>query len=112
KNGTCVCMAGYNGRHCTIAGCPDECGDRAHGTCLADEDGSWYCHCEEGWDGDDCSVQLEMICDDGIDNDNDGLQDCVDPECCSSPVCDNKATLCLKSKSPVNIVLSKPSPES
>ena len=68
-NGTCVCMAGYNGRHCTIAGCPSECRDKDHGVCLANDEGQWYCSCEEGWDGDDCSVQLEMICDDGIDND-------------------------------------------
>jgi hypothetical protein len=28
------------------------------------------------------------ICDDGIDNDGDGLTDCEDPDCSSEPACD------------------------
>ena len=29
----------------------------------------------------------DEICDDGIDNDNDGLVDCADPDCCGTEVC-------------------------
>ena len=31
KNGTCLCVTGWNGRHCTIQGCPSMCSD--HGRC-------------------------------------------------------------------------------
>ena len=30
----------------------------------------WRCECEADWSGDDCGVELEGVCDDGIDNDN------------------------------------------
>ena len=32
-------------------------------------------------------MQLEDVCDDGVDNDKDGLKDCEDPECCYSDSC-------------------------
>lgn len=45
------------------------------------------------------------ICDNGLDDDNDGLIDCYDPDCCSSPACDNTyfdpcALSCLNTASP------------
>ncbi len=35
----------------------------------------------------DVSSPAESICSDGIDNDGDGLIDCLDPDCCSDPAC-------------------------
>jgi hypothetical protein len=36
----------------------------------ANSDGDWWaCQCNEGWEGEDCSVKLESYCDDGYDND-------------------------------------------
>lgn len=32
-------------------------------------------------------LPAEQICDDGIDNNGDGLIDCVDPDCASNPAC-------------------------
>lgn len=32
-------------------------------------------------------MKKETDCSDGLDNDNDGLTDCVDPDCCSNTVC-------------------------
>ena len=33
------------------------------------QNGEWSCECQEGWEGDDCSVRLERYCDDGKDDD-------------------------------------------
>ena len=66
KNGTCVCMTGWNGRHCTLPGCPSACS--AHGTCVLKR-GDWSCQCEANWEGLDCSIRLETECRDGVDND-------------------------------------------
>ncbi|CAB4065038.1 Tenascin-X,Tenascin,Teneurin-m [Lepeophtheirus salmonis] len=82
KNGTCLCVTGWNGVHCTLQGCPDECS--SHGNCKANLKGEWSCDCEEAWDGKNCGIQLERRCNDGLDNDQDGLLDCQDPECCES----------------------------
>lgn len=49
-----------------IAGCENGCS--RHGQCTL-EDGEYHCKCIEGWAGSDCSIPLEMVCDDGIDND-------------------------------------------
>lgn len=61
-------MTGWNGKHCTLPGCPRNC--MGHGKCMADEEGQWSCKCHEEWEGVDCSVRLEMNCNDGIDNDD------------------------------------------
>lgn len=66
KNGTCICMTGWNGRHCTLAGCPADCS--GNGACVMEND-EWVCRCESTWEGLDCSVKLETICDDKKDND-------------------------------------------
>ena len=56
----------------------DECGN---GTCSASED---ECSCPEdcGW-----PPTTETSCDDGLDNDCDGLFDCADGDCTSDPAC-------------------------
>ncbi|XP_048526396.1 teneurin-m-like isoform X2 [Dendroctonus ponderosae] len=107
KNGTCLCVTGWNGKHCTIEGCPNSCS--AHGQCRFNGDGMWECRCENGWDGPDCSILLEQNCNDGRDNDKDGLSDCEDPECCSSAPC-KSSQLCVSSPKPIDILLRKQPP--
>lgn len=38
KNGTCLCVTGWNGRHCTIEGCPAQCS--SNGECRSNFHGS------------------------------------------------------------------------
>ena len=59
-------MTGWNGKHCTLPGCPGNC--RGQGSCQLEDD-TWRCSCQPGWDGEDCSVRLEMNCSDTRDND-------------------------------------------
>ncbi|XP_042205374.1 teneurin-m-like isoform X2 [Homarus americanus] len=106
KNGTCICMTGWNGRHCTLAGCLNDCS--GNGACRMENE-EWVCRCETGWEGNDCSVMLENNCDDNKDNDDDGLVDCADAECCSQPTCDG-SPLCLTSHNPIDILLRKQPP--
>jgi len=103
KNGTCLCVRGWNGKHCTLEGCPNQCS--GHGECRTDFSGTWSCECSKGWDGSDCSTQLETQCADAKDNDRDGLVDCQDPECCSSPDCRNHQ-LCYTVPKPINTIFS------
>jgi hypothetical protein len=48
------------------AGCENGCS--RHGQCTLDN-GEYRCDCIEGWAGSDCSIPLEMNCNDNIDND-------------------------------------------
>ncbi|XP_063375091.1 teneurin-m isoform X5 [Cydia amplana] len=107
KNGTCLCVSGWNGRHCTLEGCPRGCA--GHGQCRVANDGHWECKCFDGWDGPDCTTLKEQICDDGKDNDKDGLVDCEDPECCQSAACKG-SQLCVSSPKPTDILLRKQPP--
>ncbi|CAK9830532.1 Ten-m [Anthophora retusa] len=107
KNGTCLCVTGWNGRHCTMEGCPNSCS--GHGQCRVSNDGQWECRCYDGWDGKDCNVLLEQICNDGRDNDKDGLLDCADPECCLNHVC-RTSQLCVSAPKPIDILLRKQPP--
>ena len=114
KNGTCLCVTGWNGRHCTIQGCPSMCSD--HGRCTTGHfslpgagaltgkyslwsyslfllrsllnvthgAGDWRCECELGWDGADCATRLETQCGDGLDNDGGEMTACNNV---TDPVC-------------------------
>lgn len=112
-NGTCICNLGFYGKHCTLNGCPADCSGEEHGECTVEEesdDGSGYsCRCKSGWTGADCSQALETSCNDNVDNDNDGLIDCADSECCSRPEC-RDSLMCLTSPEPLDILLRKPPP--
>ncbi|XP_040569424.1 teneurin-m [Lepeophtheirus salmonis] len=100
SNGTCVCNHGWNGKHCTLPGCQNNCG---HGECIQSYE-MWKCLCQEGWEGSFCEHPLELNCSDKIDNDEDGLIDCQDPECCvSDPIC-SLSQLCLTVDDPENIL--------
>ncbi|KAL0106849.1 hypothetical protein PUN28_015411 [Cardiocondyla obscurior] len=107
KNGTCLCVTGWNGKHCTMEGCPNSCS--GHGQCRVSNDAQWECQCYNGWDGKDCSVLLEQNCNDGRDNDKDGLIDCADPECCSNHIC-RSSQLCVSAPKPIDILLRKQPP--
>ncbi|XP_071087575.1 teneurin-m-like isoform X3 [Haliotis cracherodii] len=106
NNGTCTCQNGWNGRHCTIDGCPDDCSN--HGDCTRFREG-WNCTCNEGWKGLACNIAKETKCDDMADNDNDGLLDCLDPDCCSTTSCSNDQ-YCKVSPDPKDVLLSKQPP--
>ncbi|KYQ59019.1 Teneurin-4 [Trachymyrmex zeteki] len=106
KNGTCVCSQGWNGRHCTLPGCENGCS--RHGLCTL-QDGEYSCECSTGWAGRDCSIRLELECNDYVDNDEDGMMDCSDSECCSHEAC-SEHIMCLASNNPVDVLLRKQPP--
>ncbi|CAJ0578559.1 unnamed protein product, partial [Mesorhabditis spiculigera] len=107
KNGTCLCDRGWNGANCYIEGCPRDCS--GHGQCRL-EGNEWHCECDTARRGADCSIPIEHSCDDGIDNDANGLIDCEDPECCSSATCSLEPT-CMMAPSPNDVLLKLPSPQ-
>ncbi|XP_050530422.1 teneurin-a isoform X1 [Daktulosphaira vitifoliae] len=106
RNGTCVCSRGWNGKHCTFQGCSKGCGN--HGSCVMTNN-IYGCVCKEGWAGESCSIRLETDCSDEIDNDEDGMTDCSDSECCNSPSC-AEHIMCLASNDPVDVLLRKQPP--
>lgn len=53
-------------------------------------------------------MPVETDCQDGLDNDNDGLADCDDPECCASSECSREA-VCATVPAPVDVLLRLPS---
>lgn len=85
-----------------IACVPDGCNGNCPGGCTHDSDpdcGTATCGdgCmngdETGTDcGGSCVAGTETICDDGIDNDNDCLVDCADPDCRGVGPCPNCVT--------------------
>ncbi|CAG2058491.1 unnamed protein product [Timema podura] len=79
-----------------------------HGTCTL-EDGEYHCVCSDGWAGLDCSIRLELECDDDIDNDEDGMTDCSDSECCNHHSC-TEHIMCHASNDPVEVLLRKQPP--
>ncbi|KAK1121690.1 hypothetical protein K0M31_010001 [Melipona bicolor] len=89
-----------------IAGCENGCS--RHGLCTL-QDGEYSCECSTGWAGRDCSIRLEMECNDFIDNDEDGMMDCSDSECCSHAAC-AEHIMCLTSNNPVDVLLRKQPP--
>ncbi|CAB3403586.1 unnamed protein product [Caenorhabditis bovis] len=102
-NGTCSCEKGWNGENCQLQGCPNGCSGK--GECVMN--GEWTCKCQSGTTGPDCSMNIEMHCDDGLDNDSDGLVDCDDPECCDSPMC-SEESMCSVAISPTEVLLRMP----
>ncbi|XP_076149042.1 teneurin-1-like isoform X1 [Alosa pseudoharengus] len=105
REGKCECHPGWEGEHCTIAhdfddvvkdGCPGLC--NGNGRCTLEQSG-WHCVCQAGWSGPGCNIVTERECDDNMDNDGDGLLDCVDPDCCEAIVC-SASPLCQGSPDP------------
>ncbi|RXN30028.1 teneurin-1-like protein [Labeo rohita] len=106
RDGQCVCQPGWEGEHCTIDACPGLC--NGNGRCTLEQSG-WHCVCQSGWSGPGCNVVMETECNDSKDNDNDGLMDCVDPDCCSQQVCVS-APLCQGSPDPRDIIQQSHAP--
>ncbi|CAJ0942350.1 unnamed protein product, partial [Mesorhabditis belari] len=107
KNGTCLCDRGWNGENCYQEGCPRDCSGR--GQCRLGVDG-WWCECDTGRRGADCSLFIEHSCDDGVDNDHNGLMDCEDPKCCASESCRLEPS-CMMAPSPIDVLLKLPTPQ-
>uniref|UniRef100_A0A7E4W009 Teneurin-m n=1 Tax=Panagrellus redivivus TaxID=6233 RepID=A0A7E4W009_PANRE len=102
NNGVCECNPGWNGENCFIEGCPNNCSNT--GTCQQFK-GAWQCACDSSHYGPHCEYAMETSCDDGIDNDDDGLVDCEDSECCSHQACSDKNPLCTKVVQPRSVLL-------
>ncbi|XP_036595867.1 teneurin-1 isoform X5 [Trichosurus vulpecula] len=108
RDGKCECSPGWEGDHCTIAhyldavrdGCPGLC--FGNGRCTLDQNG-WHCVCQVGWSGSGCNIVMEMVCGDSLDNDGDGLTDCVDPDCCQQSNC-YITPLCQGSPDPLDLI--------
>ncbi|XP_077576103.1 teneurin-3 isoform X2 [Stigmatopora nigra] len=105
KDGKCECHQGWTGEHCNIEGCPGLCNN--NGRCTLEASG-WHCICQSGWRGAGCHVAMETICTDGKDNEGDGLADCMDPDCCLQPSCQNQL-YCKGSPDPLQVLSQSPS---
>ncbi|CAM4869415.1 unnamed protein product [Rotaria socialis] len=101
-NGTCLCPNGYAGRYCQIDACPNNC--NGHGECKVNK-----CVCHINWFGPECQFTIEHNCNDQLDNDNDGLVDCLDPDCCSSSRCQSTAE-CISRTTAKDILLRRQAP--
>ena len=106
-NGTCSCSPGYQGRNCDINSCPKGC--NTNGVCERLANNKYQCVCSPGWTGKACDVQIEMVCNDDIDNDGDGLTDCMDSECCVFDNC-KLSLACQSSPEPKDRLLRKQPP--
>ena len=62
-----ITFLGWNGKHCTLEGCPGNCNN--HGQCKTNQNMEWECWCESGWFGPGCDIHLEQDCSDRKDND-------------------------------------------
>uniref|UniRef100_A0A8C9T954 Teneurin transmembrane protein 1 n=1 Tax=Scleropages formosus TaxID=113540 RepID=A0A8C9T954_SCLFO len=115
RDGRCECQPGWEGEHCTTAhsldavvkdGCPGLC--NGNGRCMLEQSG-WRCICQPGWSGLGCTAIMETECNDGTDNDGDGLRDCVDPDCCHQASC-YSGPLCLGSPDPQDLIQQSQTP--
>ena len=109
-NGTCICTPGFQGRNCEINNCPDSCS--SHGVCdkvVNQMPTKYQCVCSHGWTGSACEIASELLCNDDIDNDRDGLIDCMDSECCSQEAC-KLSSACNTSPEPKDRLLRKQPP--
>lgn len=70
---------------------------------LYDQRLQWHCECQPGFTGSDCSLERELNCQDQVDNDQDGLADCEDDDCCSQPVCRDNI-MCYKPPEPSRVL--------
>ena len=66
QQGVCSCLPGWNGKYCSLPGCPHNCLNR--GQCKQIQ-GLWKCICDTEYTGEDCSKAKEQECGDGVDND-------------------------------------------
>uniref|UniRef100_A0AAX7SZ72 Teneurin transmembrane protein 3 n=1 Tax=Astatotilapia calliptera TaxID=8154 RepID=A0AAX7SZ72_ASTCA len=105
KDGKCECDQGWTGEHCNIEGCPGLCNN--NGRCTLEASG-WHCICQSGWRGAGCHVAMETLCTDSKDNEGDGLADCMDPDCCLQPSCQNQL-YCKGSPDPGEVLSQSPS---
>ncbi|CAF1592934.1 unnamed protein product, partial [Adineta ricciae] len=101
-DGSCRCENGFLGRYCQIPACPNNC--NGHGDCQMNK-----CVCHSNWFGPECQFTIETNCNDQIDNDNDGLIDCLDPDCCSSNVCQSTEE-CISRTNAKDILLRRQAP--
>ncbi|TKR76266.1 hypothetical protein L596_017430 [Steinernema carpocapsae] len=101
REGVCFCSQGWNGENCHIEGCVNSC--NGSGSCQV-LNGIWQCFCDSQHFGPNCELPIESDCDDGIDNDGDGLIDCEDSECCSYRSC-SADTLCTSVVQPRDVLL-------
>ncbi|VDK22841.1 unnamed protein product [Taenia asiatica] len=85
-NDTCVCNRGWSGVNCNLNECPLGCSGQGH--CMQSEDGHYFCQCFASRKGSACQVSYEIFCNDARDDDQDGLIDCLDPDCCSTEHCE------------------------
>ena len=106
-NGNCKCSPGYRGRYCDINMCPNSC--NSNGICEKVDGNSYQCVCNQGWIGIACDIPRELICNDGLDNDLDGLVDCEDSECCIFESC-KLSLACQTSPEPKDRLLRKQPP--
>ena len=60
-------FSGWNGKHCTLEGCPKGC--NGHGQCKTNHALEWECWCDSGWFGAGCDIPMEQDCSDRRDND-------------------------------------------
>ena len=106
-NGSCECSPGYRGRNCNINSCPNSCS--SNGVCEKVDNTMYQCICKQGWTGPACDIPRELICNDGLDNDLDGLVDCEDSECCTFESC-KLSIACQGSPEPKDRLLRKQPP--
>uniref|UniRef100_A0A5K3EJB5 EGF-like domain-containing protein n=1 Tax=Mesocestoides corti TaxID=53468 RepID=A0A5K3EJB5_MESCO len=85
-NDTCVCNRGWSGANCNLNECPLDCSGQ--GQCVQGDDGHYFCQCFANRKGSACQVSREISCNDGRDDDQDGLVDCLDPDCCGTEHCE------------------------
>ncbi|XP_041597481.1 teneurin-1 isoform X4 [Vulpes lagopus] len=117
SRGICQCEEGWVGPTCEERSCHSHCAEHGqckdgkygcpglcfgNGRCTLDQNG-WHCVCQVGWSGIGCNVVMEMLCGDNLDNDGDGLTDCVDPDCCQQSNC-YVSPLCQGSPDPLDLI--------
>lgn len=80
--GDLICEGSENNINCAVdCGPPAVCGD---GFCDPGED---QCNCAVDCGAPPATEVANVTCNDGLDNDCDGLSDCADPDCATDPAC-------------------------